>query len=228
MSESKKIDDIASRIAHDTGGFTGGKLEIFEDAGKFSFASLKRNGLRPESRVLDLGCGALRLGYWLIPFLDAERYFGIEPSQKYVDAGLKHAIGPELTAQKRPQFRHTKDFDFSIFGVKFDFVVARSIFSHASPEEFTKAMESFRDNSTGSAIMLASYRPARARDGDASIVDPDPEGRPWRLRRYSLKYLQEKAREHGLFADKYGTAFNGQVWLRLGRREQQADESAPE
>src|ERR1700761_2364722 len=147
MTDTQDIIEVARRIAIDTGGFTGGRLEIFAEAGQFSFDSLQQNGLKPSSKVLDYGCGSLRLGYWLVRFLEADRYFGIEPSERFLSAGLRHALGPELQAEKRPRFSNVATFDFSVFGEKFDFVVARSIFSHATPEDFLKAMESFRDNS---------------------------------------------------------------------------------
>jgi len=221
VHQETSITDIARRIAEETGGFTGGNVDLFAAAGKYSFDSLKKCGLVRTSRVLDYGCGALRLGYRLVRFLDPDRYFGIEPSKKFLDAGIKHAIGPELMAEKRPRFHCAGDFDFSVFGEKFDFLIARSIFSHASPEQFLKSMDSFRDNSAAGGIMLASYRPLRPRDGKADIVDPNPDGRDWRLRRYALSYLQDRARERGLFADNFDEPFNGQVWLRLSRRELQ-------
>ncbi len=219
MQDIQSANEVARRIAEETGGFTGGGVELFAEAGKYSFNSLKKNRLKPSSRVLDYGCGALRLGYWLVRFLDPGCYFGIEPTKKFLAAGLKHAVDPELQAEKRPRFHHSGDFDFSVFGEKFDFVVARSIFSHASPEQFSKSMESFRDNSTEDGIMLASYRPLRKRDGKADIVDPHPHGPDWRLRRYGLPYLQERARERGLFADNFDEPFNGQVWLRLSKKQ---------
>jgi hypothetical protein len=36
------------------------------------------SGLRPEHRLCDFGCGAIRFGAWAIPYLDAGNYFGID------------------------------------------------------------------------------------------------------------------------------------------------------
>lgn len=217
MREAISIEEVARRIAETCRGFTGGNVHLFAEAGQYSLNSLKSSGLLPSSKVLDYGCGALRLGYWLIRFLDPGCYFGIEPDEKVLSAGIKHAVGPDLEAEKRPRFHKSGDFDFSVFGEKFDFVVARSIYSHASPEQFLASMESFRDNSTETGIMLASYRPLRRSNGDVDIADSNPEGPDWRLRRFSLPYLQRQARERGLFADNFDEPFNGQVWLRLSK-----------
>jgi hypothetical protein len=217
VSEKDALAEVARKIGADTRGFTGGGVDLFAEVGRFTLTSLQDNGLSPDSRVLDLGCGALRLGYWLVRYLDPDRYYGIEPNRKYVQAGLRHAIGPELEAAKRSRFHYAGDFDFSVFDIKFNFIVARSIFSHAPPEAFCGAMQSFCDNSTVGAVMLASYRPMRKRDPNVDFIDPNPDGPDWRLRRYSLDFLQRSARDRGLTADNYGAPFNGQVWLRLSK-----------
>ena len=222
LSDPDSIEDIARRIASEAGGFTGGPIERFADVGRHTLKSLKLTGLKRDSYVLDVGCGVLRLGYWLIRFLQPDRYCGLEPNAKYVELGLKHAIGPELAAAKRPRFDGNTDFDFSKFGVKFDFVVARSIFSHASPEMVCRTLESFRDNSSDDGIMLVSYTPLGKEDIGARVIDLKHRGGEWSWRRYGKIYLQQLARERGLFARNYGKPFNGQVWLRVSKRDLRA------
>jgi SAM-dependent methyltransferase len=219
LAGEEAIEDVARKIAKETGGFTGGPINQFAEIGRQTLASLEANGVRPGHHVLDVGCGALRLGYWLVRYLDADRYCGIEPNKSYVDAGLKHAIGPDLVAQKRPRFDHSSEFDFSVFGTKFDFVIARSIFSHTPPAMMRSAMESFRDNSTDSAIMLASYKHTREGDKDADFVDAGGgSGREWGWFRYRPAHVYAMARECGLWADDWGKKFNGQVWLKVSRQ----------
>ena len=46
-------------------------------------------GLKPTDNLLDIGCGSLRVGKHLIPFLDDGKYCGVEPEQKYLNDGLK-------------------------------------------------------------------------------------------------------------------------------------------
>ncbi|HWA90050.1 MAG TPA: class I SAM-dependent methyltransferase [Rhizomicrobium sp.] len=218
MSDSEAIAEVARRIAADTGGFTGGDVGLFEEVGRHTLLSLQQNGLAPHHRLLDLGCGTLRLGYFLVRYLDPERYFGIEPTGHYLAAGLKHAIGMELRALKRPRFDRNRNFDFSVFGVAFDYVVARSIFSHASPAMIARVMDAFRGNTSDNAIMLASWRPTLPKHRGLDVVETEESGDDWKFRRYRFEYLEAMARERGLVADRFGEAFNGQVWLRLARR----------
>ncbi len=48
--------------------------------GEMQFAYLKEHGLRPEMRMLDIGCGNLRAGWRFIEYLDSGNYYGIDIS----------------------------------------------------------------------------------------------------------------------------------------------------
>ncbi len=84
------------------GIFLGGPPSRFEIAGRKLLMTLLSEGLVPSSRVLDIGCGCLRGGYWLIHFLDEGRYFGIEPNTTMVEAGMSVLLEPGLKESKRP------------------------------------------------------------------------------------------------------------------------------
>jgi len=75
-----------------------------------SFPTLIREGLWPPSKVLDIGCGALRAGYWLVRFLEPERYYGIERNRKMLDNGIEYVLTPALLRAKRPAFDHNDRF----------------------------------------------------------------------------------------------------------------------
>lgn len=113
----------------------------------------------PDSKILDVGCGCLRAGYWLIRLLDSGCYFGIEPHAKMLQAGIDHCLTPALQELKRPRFDTNDRFDFSIFGVKFDVVLARSIWSHASKNQIKAMLDSFAQHANPNAFFLTSYLP---------------------------------------------------------------------
>lgn len=123
---------IGQMIAND-GPFTGGPIAHFEQVGRDTFITLLENGLLPSHRVLDVGCGALGNGYWLVRFLDEGCYHGIEPWKKMLDAGIRHALGEALMRGRRPRFSHDDRCDFSHFGTQFDRVFARSVITHGGP-----------------------------------------------------------------------------------------------
>ncbi|NQX87811.1 MAG: class I SAM-dependent methyltransferase [Halioglobus sp.] len=124
--------------------------------GRNTFQTLLADGLLPFHRLLDFGCGSLRNGYWLIRFLDAGNYFGIEPVEKCVRAGLKHLVGPEIESHKKPRFLFNSDNDMGAFNVPFDYVVARSILSHTCPGMLHRMLETF-SSSSPQGTLFASY-----------------------------------------------------------------------
>lgn len=140
--------------------FLGGATWDFERMGRVGFEVLLREGLAPSSRVLDVGCGALRLGYWLMRFLDSGCYFGIEPNQEMLSVGLEELVEPEVVERADAHFASNDDFDFSVFGETFDFVVARSIWTHASKAQIAAMLASFAATSSAKGVFLASYYPA--------------------------------------------------------------------
>lgn len=135
----------------------GGPITEFEEVGRLQLEVLVHEGLYPDSKVLDVGCGALRGGYWLMHFLDPGCYFGIEPFREMLEAGLHSVVEPSLVEEKRPTFSDTKDFEFSAFGVKFDFVLARSIWTHASMEQIALMLDRFVEVAAPGATMVTSY-----------------------------------------------------------------------
>src|SRR5213082_1830019 len=57
--------------------FFGVPVKDFAFAGREQLAYLMDAGLKQDSQVLDIGCGVLRAGYWLIHYLDPGCYCGI-------------------------------------------------------------------------------------------------------------------------------------------------------
>ena len=166
---STELVKLGERIAAETGHYSGGSAHDFEIVGRHTFQTLVAGGLLPSHRLLDFGCGSLRNGYWLMRYLDSGNYYGIEPVEKGVRAGLQHLIGPELEAFKQPTFRFSTDNDISAFGVPFDFVVARSILSHTCPGLLHHMLKTFASSCPRSVVSTTAVsRP---------IGDPKPAKR---------------------------------------------------
>jgi SAM-dependent methyltransferase len=119
---------------------------------------LLEEGITPSSRLLDVGCGALRLGYWAMRLLDPGHYYAIEPNIEMRDVGLA-LIEEEVIRRAEPHFSENDDFDFSVFGEEFDFVFAGSVWTHASRQQIRTMLASFATSSSPSGVLLASYGP---------------------------------------------------------------------
>ena len=98
--------------------------------GKLQFDFLVKQGLKPDHRLLDVGCGSLRGGVHFIRYLDDGNYYGIDRQQWLLDAGKKHELPRYGVADKTVHLLCRDDFDFSQFGVQFDYALAQSVFTH--------------------------------------------------------------------------------------------------
>ena len=107
-----------------------GPPERFDLIAGLQFSLLFAVGLRERHRLLDIGCGSLRSGRLFIPYLGAGNYFGIEPDESLVRAGIDQELGQDTCELKQPHFLYRDDFAFTEFDTTFDFMVAQSIFSH--------------------------------------------------------------------------------------------------
>jgi len=159
MDEST-LQQRSERIPEEV--FLGGPRRDFERVGRQCLDVLLREGLSPSSRVLDVGAGALRVGYWLLRFLQEGRYFAIEPNREMLGVGLEQIVEPEVLARARPRFDYNDRFDFAVFGEPFDFVLARSIWTHASKAQIAAMLSSFAATASAQGVMLATYHPASA------------------------------------------------------------------
>jgi SAM-dependent methyltransferase len=108
-----------------------GPPEDYDLIAAMTFNLLTILGLRQHHSLLDIGCGSLRIGRLLIPYLNRGKYFGIEPNEWLVDEGIRRELGATLVQIKRPTFFFS-DLPDTITQAKmaFNFAVAQSIFSH--------------------------------------------------------------------------------------------------
>ena len=216
--------DVAKKL-HNSGIFTGGPPELFESAGRLQLATLLREGIYPFSKTLDIGCGCLRAGYWLVRFLDSDCYFGIEPAREMLESGIENLLGSQLVAIKRPVFSTNDGFDFSVFGVGFDVYLARSVWPHASRAMIQRMLDSFVETCNPDAFFLTSYLPE---SWIASLRKQDYRGKRWIGRshessvpgqvRHDRRWIEGECRARGLWVRQLpDKSFNGQYWLKIAK-----------
>jgi hypothetical protein len=202
-------------------GFLGVPRETFSQAGRDQLIALLAEGLRPESKVLEFGCGCLRIAWWLVRFLDSDGYCGIEPASRRVDLGLQYLFTDEELRIKRPRFDHNSVFDSSVFGTEFSFFLARSIWTHASKLQMAATLDSFLRDSKADATFLASYQPAQSPDDDyqgTKWVGTSHESSTPGVIRHSLTWVLEQCRTRGLNCEEIaGIDCDQQSWLRIRR-----------
>lgn len=123
------LDHIRRTIAE------GGHREVigglWDEIGDHQMAFLIAQGLAPDDRFLDVGCGSLRLGSRAITYLDAGRYYGTDLSEDLIEAGLARELDDAQRAKvSRENFSVSDDFDFSFLAELMDTAIAQSVFTH--------------------------------------------------------------------------------------------------
>jgi SAM-dependent methyltransferase len=242
QGERRAIDGDVQRRAETLGTFVGARAASFEQDGRLIFMALVRRGLTPDSTVLDVGCGALRAGYWLIHFLEPDRYLGIDPSTKRLAAAREQLLEPGLEALKRPRFSDRSDFDLGAFGVTPRFVLMRSIWSHASKAQIGTMLDSFAVVAAPDSLLLTSYVPAvrgvrvrlalervrrridaglgRAPGPPTPRIAGDYRGRRWseKVIGHDGRWVERACADRGLsVVESPDDRFGRQMWLEIRR-----------
>jgi SAM-dependent methyltransferase len=105
---------------------------LWEEIGQLQLEFLLSRGLKPQHKLLDIGCGSLRAGVKLVRYLEAGNYFGTDINQSLLTAGYEIELANECLTHKLARSHLVADgeFDFSWCPVAFDFVLAQSVFTH--------------------------------------------------------------------------------------------------
>lgn len=103
--------------------------ELWHNIGKMQYHYLVAQGLQPGHKFLDVACGSLRLGQWLIPMLDKGNYYGIDGTRKLIEEGIKKEMLYNIAQVKCPNFAYNYEFNLDFID-EFDFSIAQSLFTH--------------------------------------------------------------------------------------------------
>ena len=96
---------------------------------RFQFDFLTSRDLRPEHRLIDIGCGTLRGGIPLIEYLETGNYTGVEVRAAALEAGRKELRERGLE-HKQPRLVHATDPRQIEPGAPFDFAWAFMVLIH--------------------------------------------------------------------------------------------------
>jgi len=149
-----------------------GDPEYYDVVASSTFNLLTTLGLRQNHSVLDIGCGSLRIGRLLIPYLNPNRYSGIEPNAWLVEEAVNNEIGQDQINIKKPQFYFDDDCHSIHQNVLFDYVLAQSIFSHCGDDLVSKWIEQIAPHLKSDGLILATYVQGNENTGEKGWVYP--------------------------------------------------------
>lgn len=149
-------DRIARRVAAgEHRAVVGG---LWDEIGALQLAFLRANGLTPQSRLLDIGCGSLRLGVRAVDFLDTGNYWGTDINESLLTAGYEKEIVPAGLAHKLPRVNLIVDSDFTFNGLphQFDFAIAQSVFTHLPLNHLRLCLSSLAKHLNGPCVFYVT------------------------------------------------------------------------
>lgn len=189
-----------------------GPPEDYDLVSAMVFNLLTCAGLRQHHSVIDVGCGSLRVGRLLIPYLNAGNYIGIEPNRWLVKDGILNEVGEDMIKIKKPRFSfcdHLKEFKIPLNS---DYAVAQSIFSHCSKRLIKDWLVQISRHLNEAGVLFATF-----------LVDTeDFDGDGWvypGTAKYLPKTIETLASESGLHFEMIDWKHPRQVWAIFSKSE---------
>ncbi|MFI4985446.1 MAG: SAM-dependent methyltransferase [Solirubrobacterales bacterium] len=118
-----------------------GRPHLWAFQRRFQLEFLTSHGLRPEHRLLEIGCGTLRGGIPLIEYLETGHYTGVEARAVVLEEGRKELAESGLE-HKHPLLIHAADPAQIQLEAHFDFAWAFMVLIHM-PDEVVDAYLGF-------------------------------------------------------------------------------------
>jgi SAM-dependent methyltransferase len=188
-----------------------GPPEKFDLVAAMQFNLMTYLGLREFHYLLDVGCGSLRAGRLFIPYLLPGRYYGIEPEAWLIEEGIRNELGRDILQIKQPVFSHDPNFNCLRFNQKFDFVLAQSVFSHASQLQIKECLAKVEKCLQPTGVIAATFVKGAVNYQGENWVYPDCVN-------YTIRQMKRLVAAAGLTAEPIDWAHpNGQTWLLIKR-----------
>lgn len=107
-----------------------GPIGYWSELQQYQFGALKRLGLKPGHRLLDVGCGPLQGGLAYIAYLDEGNYAGIDVSAEAIAEG-KRQVEESGLASKKPFLAVSDTFgEKELAGRHFDYIWCSQMLYH--------------------------------------------------------------------------------------------------
>jgi len=116
----------------------------YQAKGRVQFDYLVANGLKPEHRFLDYGCGPMRGGVFVVPYLTSGFYVGADISRRFMQRGIRlmETAGIE---RSRYHLVTVRDFDLSdLHGFRFDMAASFSALQYVADDDLKRILSGIR------------------------------------------------------------------------------------
>lgn len=158
-----------------------GSGKRFDVLGAQEFSVLAGLGLREQHTVLELGCGALRLGRLLIPYLLPGGYTGVETDGWLLGRSIEQEVGHDLVRLREADLRSDAETEPREGRGVHDFVVTRLALSPAQVDYTRQRLETARAALHANSLVVA-FLVDPAEDDESAVLGVDAGGASHRER----------------------------------------------
>lgn len=153
-----RIDDLLrkSRATGDAAPSVKGLYDI--SVGEKYVDFLKVEGVKPDQKVLDFGCGYGRIAVPLIRYLDKGNYVGVDLSAERIRLAREY-ISVESLDEKEPTLSvapPSNKMDY-LPAADFDVVWAHSVFAHMPVSDFRMCLTQLRTLLRPEGVLMGNY-----------------------------------------------------------------------
>ena len=163
-----------------------------------TFNLLTTLGLRDHHRVLDVGCGSLRNGRLLIPYLAHGGYVGVEPNEWLVREGIAKETGEDIIRLKEARFSYRTDCQELRADERFDVVLMQSILSHCGEDLVRHWLSQVKPYLSKQGAIITTWVRAQENSGESGWLYPG-----------LVRFTEERFKQ---LVEEAGLAFQPLVW----------------
>lgn len=173
--------------------------EKHELVGEIQLDFLKSQGLQPHHRLLDIGCGWLRGGEWLIDYLNTGRYVGIEKDPDMLARAKSEVLSRSDVIAKSPHIVEGVPTPELMGDLgEFDYGLAHSVLTHLVPDQIVDLLQTVMPHLD---VFYASFN----RSTEVSLGKPHKSREGERTRcQYPFTVLSELGRRVGCHLEDLG------------------------
>lgn len=186
-----------------------GPTENYDVVGALQFSMMTARGLRGHHCLLDVGCGSLRGGAAVHPLPVARAILRDRAPPVAARRWARARAGPRDRPRQATDVQRRGRFPAHVFGRRFDYTLARSIFSHAARWQIERCLSEASEVLRPGGVVAATF--VRG--------DDDHTGTEWvnpGMGRYRLETMEELAKGAGfqlsLLEDIHP---DGRTWVQL-------------
>lgn len=164
--------------------------------GQAQIAYLEQQGVSPDDRLLDIGCGDLRGGRYMIDHLDAGYYTGMDISPEAIRGAWETVLEEDLQ-DKSPSLQVNTDLRFREFeDDAFDMMFANSVLTHQPIRVIRELFEHVPRVLASDGVAHFSFNDKG--EFDRRVTDAVYHSNSYE---YPYEYLRDVAGEYGIEAE---------------------------